>query len=823
MFYAHFVLSKKGPFSRIWLAAHWDKKLTRAHVFETNINSSVEAILEPKLKMALRTSGHLLLGVVRIYSRKAKYLLADCNEIYVKIKTSFRPGVVDQPDDSNREAALAAINLPENIQDYEATMAALNAINLNTMNINQSRPEDITMREDFGDVNLGRIDDDFGEGAFEELPSREMLRGGDGGYDSVYGRGTDASGRFSVRESDRPSIRTDIDADDTLIGAKDKSDKVATGLTPGADIGLDDDDFVEPLYAGDSDGSFGGDIEPSIFNNPALFEDATTTNQLATLAEGLTLSNEPGATAADGGMKEGGPSMMGVEVITPIGPKSNGATPQVPDQPPLQPQVTANMTSNISNDSEAFALMPIDVPITVTEPRRAAKRKRRLIIDELKSIPSDLMKAQMQDTSEIVTQLDLAPPTKRLMRMKETGGLDKLFTLPGRSLPSRILQRMFSRNLRTQPITNATGQDATPSLLAPDESRPHIFFRSTAPGPAASAIEDHLLSAAATPRDLLSSSGFHAGAHQQGGALGLDAIPEETISVSNQSGYPGYPSASADHHPHRQGDKATVDLHNEHHHDLLADNTLTNLHDPFLAATARPTDIPEHHHVHPGASDDDMEDDDNNFPLDAQYLEPPSVLSEASQGILLEHDLDGTGDRGGRGSRGGHGLNLASEFGGPRDDEDTMPAAPSVGGDLSREVLEGEEIEEERRLEKRSKDMLRRLRAHVAQHGWGESGISLLAMCEGNSKKQAASKFYTMLLLRKQGSVRLFQDAPYSDIRVCRGPAFVGPAETAPVYCHHATPRCLASTVVIPGIRTHICIQADISMYVFLVYLFHYL
>lgn len=123
------------------------------------------------------------------------------------------------------------------------------------MNINQSRPEDITMREDFGDVNLGRIDDDFGEGAFEELPSRELLRGGDGGYDSVYGRGTDASGRFSVRESDKPSIRTDIDADDTLIGAKDKSDKVVTGLTPAADIGLDDDDFVEPLY-GTSSRSF---------------------------------------------------------------------------------------------------------------------------------------------------------------------------------------------------------------------------------------------------------------------------------------------------------------------------------------------------------------------------------------------------------------------------------------------------------------------------------------------------------------------------------------------------------------------------------------
>lgn len=49
MFYAHFVLSKKGPLARIWLAAHWDKKLTKAHVFETNIESSVEGILQPKV------------------------------------------------------------------------------------------------------------------------------------------------------------------------------------------------------------------------------------------------------------------------------------------------------------------------------------------------------------------------------------------------------------------------------------------------------------------------------------------------------------------------------------------------------------------------------------------------------------------------------------------------------------------------------------------------------------------------------------------------------------------------------------------------------
>jgi hypothetical protein len=47
----------------------------------------VDAIMGQEVEvMALRLSGQLLLGVVRIYSRKAKYLLDDCNEALLKIK-----------------------------------------------------------------------------------------------------------------------------------------------------------------------------------------------------------------------------------------------------------------------------------------------------------------------------------------------------------------------------------------------------------------------------------------------------------------------------------------------------------------------------------------------------------------------------------------------------------------------------------------------------------------------------------------------------------------------------------------------------------------
>ena len=69
------------------------------------------------MKLALRTSGHLLLGVCRIYSRKVKYLLADCNEAFVKIKLAFRPGLIDLPKEK-QQASVDAITLPEKFPEY---------------------------------------------------------------------------------------------------------------------------------------------------------------------------------------------------------------------------------------------------------------------------------------------------------------------------------------------------------------------------------------------------------------------------------------------------------------------------------------------------------------------------------------------------------------------------------------------------------------------------------------------------------------------------------------------------------------------------------
>ncbi|KAJ3010753.1 UNVERIFIED_CONTAM: sister chromatid cohesion protein 1 [Siphonaria sp. JEL0065] len=137
MFFSDSILSKKGGSSlaKVWLAAHWERKLSKSQFIQANIQVSVGAIVgDSGQPMALRLSGQLLLGVVRIYSRKARYLLEDCNEALVKIKMAFRPGVVDMPDEQTM-AHFNAITLSETINEFDILLPEP-SFNINNFNIN---------------------------------------------------------------------------------------------------------------------------------------------------------------------------------------------------------------------------------------------------------------------------------------------------------------------------------------------------------------------------------------------------------------------------------------------------------------------------------------------------------------------------------------------------------------------------------------------------------------------------------------------------------------------------------------------------------------
>ncbi|CAH0723863.1 unnamed protein product, partial [Brenthis ino] len=494
MFYAHFVLAKKGPLAKIWLAAHWDKKLTKAHVFETNIEKSVDGILKPKVKMALRTSGHLLLGVVRIYSRKAKYLLQDCNEAFVKIKLAFRPGMVDLPEE-HREAALNAITLPEVFHDFDSAMPELNEVDIEAQfSLNQSRAEEITMREDYGSLNLVTHDDGFGDMGFD-TDNPDIMReaiGNEGGLEQsnlLFADGSSLeiakdAGVASTSAAGVPTLTAPLHEPRMEAAPHGPMDDGFGGTIGdvgdfGHAGGLFEGDLFGDVTAGSSTGGAGtgmpgtsaqpqslqAEIEAAGGSAAEAGADADSDDELPHYDAPPSPASPPGAPSPAHSWGASPPHESESRddaglMPPPAAPRPPSVRPMEVDDPvieeppraetPATPAPAIDNTTLLQNDEESFALAPVDA--TVLKGITKAKRKRKLIVDEVKNISGEEMKNQLSNTSDIVTTLDLAPPTRRLMHWKETGGVEKLFTLPARPIPSRVLFKKYQRNmtLRTE-------------------------------------------------------------------------------------------------------------------------------------------------------------------------------------------------------------------------------------------------------------------------------------------------------------------------------------------------------------------------------------
>ncbi|KAF5700283.1 cohesin complex subunit SCC1 [Fusarium globosum] len=120
MFYSETLLNKSGPLARVWLSANLERKLSKNHILQSNVKDSVDAIIMPsQAPMALRLSSQLLLGVVRIYQRKTRYLLDDCNEAMMKIKMAFRSSGNNDMAVNLQIPNREALTLPDRITPYD--------------------------------------------------------------------------------------------------------------------------------------------------------------------------------------------------------------------------------------------------------------------------------------------------------------------------------------------------------------------------------------------------------------------------------------------------------------------------------------------------------------------------------------------------------------------------------------------------------------------------------------------------------------------------------------------------------------------------------
>uniref|UniRef100_A0A8C6KTM5 RAD21 cohesin complex component a n=1 Tax=Nothobranchius furzeri TaxID=105023 RepID=A0A8C6KTM5_NOTFU len=629
MFYAHFVLSKRGPLAKIWLAAHWDKKLTKAHVFECNLESSVESIISPKVKMALRTSGHLLLGVVRIYHRKAKYLLADCNEAFIKIKMAFRPGVVDLPEE-NREAAYNAITLPEEFHDFDQPLPDLDDIDVaQQFTLNQSRVEEITMREDVGNINILQ-DNDFADFGMDD---REIMRDASTFEDDII-QGATASNLL-------------LEAEPGPANLPDKSNH------------MEYDDFGDgPM--GNSDGGMLVDKLLSSEDGGGIFDDPPA------ITESVMMPPDHGDDEDD------------FDNLQSPGPDSPDSGPTEP-LPAMADQT--EQTTLVHNEEEAFALEPIDITVKETK----AKRKRKLIVDSVKELDSKTIRAQLSDYSDIVTTLDLAPPTKKLMMWKETGGVEKLFSLPAQPLWNARLLKMFTRCL-------------TP--LVPDE------LRKRRKGGEADSLDEFLkeLENPEVPREEIMTQ--HRDVIDQTimeePSMLAPSVMEGSRTTLDETVMPP-PSTP------RGVKRKTVDK----------ENTLPQL-------LADRSDLSQQL----GMSQIDL-------PAEQTSVDLTQLVPELD--LIEDKPTDKKTDSEEEGVRG-------------------MKSDPS------------KKDQEEKRWNKRTQQMLHGLQRVMAKTG--ADSVSLLELCRNNNRKQAAAKFYSFLVLKKQQAIEVTQSQPYSDIIATAGPKF---------------------------------------------------
>ncbi|KAJ8675050.1 hypothetical protein QAD02_010836 [Eretmocerus hayati] len=756
MFYAHFVLAKKGPLARIWLAAHWDKKLTKAHVFETNIEKSVDGILQPKVKMALRTSGHLLLGVVRIYSRKAKYLLADCNEAFVKIKMAFRPGMVDLPEE-HREAEVNAITLPEVFHDFDSAMPELKDVDIEAQfSLNQSRAEEITMREDYGSLSLVTHDQGFGDMSFDVEPP-ELLRHAsnmDGQLDQRHMLfSDDGAGIEAALEQEKEAVAgtsasvqpMDIDAPirDDGFGGHLGQDIISGGLFEG---GLFDETPMGDVPVPDVS-SMGDHQDPNAAAMAPAHEDSDDDMG----------DHFGGAPSPMGGMSSDGsrPHSPAPGLDVPGGGRMSVAsrrfTPapaMMADDPALMDglddqQVPQDQSTLMNDEEECFALAPIDA--SALKGFTKTKRKRKLIVDEVKNISGEEMKAQLSDTSDIVTTLDLAPPTKRLMHWKETGGVEKLFALPARPIPARALFKNYQRHLTSKTYDHddfgraAGDEDAMPLEQMRDEQKE----------PEAALEQSGIQTRRSTRKRKLPAD------EEEALAAHPDVTQPSTISEPvNQTMHvnqdviasPVQPQAAA--HPHEEppvpdissimsgvdaaGSSALLGMEMPH----IPANEVSSL----LGTTdeAPPSNMPQMENM--------------GYDQDA-----PPISYMGYDGQQPQANTPGAiSDRG-----------PATPW-----NQDDYEFPPSVGAQDEQQVDETYEQFEERVLNKRAAHMYHAIKNKLE----AKDTMTLSEMTFKNSRKQAAQKFYTLLVLKKFQVLEINQEYSYADIFVTKGPKFENPA-----------------------------------------------
>lgn len=624
------------------------------------------------------------------------------------------------------------------------------------------------MREDYGNLTLVTNDDGFGDMGFDtDAPDLMRHTSLEPSNNLLFSDGIDGVGLDKDREPIPSTSGTQNCVDQPL-----RDDEFGSNLNP---------NMIS-----------GGLFEGGLFDDAPMGDVPPVDNHLSE----PPLPSSAHDDSDDDMDHFGGPPSMGGDSSDNSRPPSPLAAlnekPAEPAPPPSivsetadtqeEPRVETPLDQNtlLQNDDESFALPPVDA--SVFRGVNPKKRKRKLIVDEVKNISGEEMKNQLSDTTDIVTTLDLAPPTKRLMHWKETGGVEKLFALPARPIPARALFKNYQRHLISRSIgTEDFAMLGDADSLALDQVR-------EAEEPEPTPVPTPSKRGRKRKNEETNRTPLHPGIETPQPIMN----PEEALAAMMPPTplmAPPTPQSQGMLSPHMMMPPQTPHMHEE----MPPPPT------PIMGYPGTPAPPTPLHHI------DEMpqlQPDQVHSLLNESdglgSLGPPmtpatgeELMNAHGLGIpqTPQHDSFGHVDLPGMENMGyDHGNMQMANMG----YDENMPAQTPAGGMSERihspwqgdydfpqsvdpteeqQVDESDEQFEERVLNKRAYQLFTAVKKNFVV----SDQMVLTDMCHRNTKKQAAQKFYSLLVLKKFNVLNLAQTAAYTEIYITKGSTFDNP------------------------------------------------
>nr|ADE75737.1 unknown [Picea sitchensis] len=449
MFYSHFILAKKGPLGTVWIAAHLERKLRKNQVTETNISASVDSIMFPEVPIALRLSGHLLLGVVRIYSKKVNYLYQDCSDALAKIKQAFNSVQVDLPPGAT-SAPFHSITLPETFEfdDMEEELRyGIPDMHVTTRDqITLSHwPQGFDARPHFGPD--------------EQVPGRVDP------YTMIY---LDEESRIH-RSPPRPqfpsplipSMEEDVlpplPMDDTM--GLDQMDIEINGLEEAA-RGLTEEPLHEHIPERETLRSAVGipQQEPFLIGS----EEVERSTEIGDEVEGQRMDDiERPVLEEIPVLGDGTPAFEWGR--TPSSRRTPGETPGNEDL----------LTTALGGMSPALTVMPTPTKSPAPEEKRKRSRKKRPLFDESIVLSNKFMKKQLEDTDDLCrTRTRVLCSKLEIWKAYRNSHIQQSFSEPSLPGMSTDLQEIFKKVFTGQGVRVAFAEPPTTGFREGHEESP---------------------------------------------------------------------------------------------------------------------------------------------------------------------------------------------------------------------------------------------------------------------------------------------------------------------------------------------------------------